>query len=116
MLLIPVAQRILLVILFLEIRLLVRSLKPWVPSRCSIPLITNTRCRAQWLSRIIVWVLSSEEDLQVPQNNTALILESLSEIYSAVQQWSRVPQKVKFPTPSYIFILTFHSAQVLVYC
>lgn len=76
MLLIPVAQRIFLVILFLEIRLLVCSLKP-----------------AQWLSPVISWVLSSEEDLQVPQNDTALILESLTEIYSAIQQWSLVSQK-----------------------
>jgi hypothetical protein len=66
-------------------------------SRCTIPLITDTRCRAQWLSRIILWVLSYEQDLQVPQNDTALVLETLTEIYSAVQQWSRVPQKVNFP-------------------
>jgi hypothetical protein len=96
MLLIPVARRILLVILFLEIRLLLRSLKPWVHPRCSITLITDTRRSAQWLSRIILWVLSSKEDLQVPQNDTALILETLTQIYSASQQWSRVPQKVKF--------------------
>lgn len=62
-----------------------------------ITMITDTRCRAQWLSRTISWVLSSEEDLQAPQNDTALILETLSEIYSTIQQWSPVPQKVKFP-------------------
>jgi hypothetical protein len=61
-------------------------------------------CRAQWLPRVILWVLSYEEDLQVPQNDTALILETITEIYSAVQQWSHVPQKVKFPPlPTYSY-------------
>jgi len=46
------------------------------------------------MSRIISWVLSSEED---PQNDTALVLETLTEVYSAIQQWSRVSQKVKLP-------------------
>ena len=64
-------------------------------SRYSITLVTDTRYRAQWLSRIISWVL--KEDLQVQQGDTALVLETLSEIYSAIQQRSRVPQKVKFP-------------------
>ncbi|KAH9960690.1 hypothetical protein BC827DRAFT_1268087 [Russula dissimulans] len=84
MLLIPVPQRILLVILFLEIRLLVRSLKP-----------------AQWLSSVISWALSSEEDIQVAQNDTRSILATFNEIYSALQQWSFVSQKRNGPlTPT----------------
>ncbi len=59
-------------------------------------MITDTRRRAQWLSRIISWVLSFKDDLQVPQNNTTPILEALTEICSSLQQWSLVPQKVKF--------------------
>ena len=67
-------------------------------SHRSLSLIADTLCRAQWLSRIISWVLSSEEDVKVPQNDTSLIRETLAEIYSALQQWSLevVPQKVKF--------------------
>src|SRR6266478_5259374 len=78
----------------------------------SIILITDTCSRAQWLSRIISWVLSSEEDVHVPQNDTTPILETLAEIYSGLQQWSLVPQKVKFQFHPFLLIVTFHSAQV----
>lgn len=63
--------------------------------RRSLSIISDIHCRAQWLSRIISWVLSSKEDIQVPQNNTTPILETITEIYGALQQWALVPQKVK---------------------
>ena len=65
------------------------------PATCLSP-IADTCCRAQWLSRVISWTLTSEEDLQVMQNDTTSVLETLSETYKALQQWSLVPQKVKF--------------------
>ena len=58
-------------------------------------LIADPRGRAQWLSRVISWTLTSEEDIQVAQNDTTSILEKLNEIYSALQRWSLVPHKVK---------------------
>lgn len=99
MLLMPVSQRILLVILFFEIRLLLRSLKPYVHSTWQHKsLIADICCRAQWLSRVISWILSSEEDVQVAQNDTTSILKTLTEVYSALQRWSLFPQKVKSPS------------------
>ena len=107
MLLIPVPQRILLVILFLEIRLFLRSLKPYdhFPRYPTQSLIADARDRTQWLSRVISWTLSSEEDLEAAQNNTSLILETLNEIYNALKRWSLVSQKVK-PPP---LLVTLHT-------
>ncbi|KAH9003355.1 hypothetical protein EDB86DRAFT_3073128 [Lactarius hatsudake] len=75
-LLIPVVQRILLVILFFEIRLLVGSLKP-----------------AQWLSRVMSWILSSEEDTRTAQSDIITIHEALADIYSSLQRWSPTLRK-----------------------
>ncbi|KAI0300139.1 hypothetical protein B0F90DRAFT_1817733 [Multifurca ochricompacta] len=57
-LLIPTAQRTLLVILFFEIRLLLLSLKP-----------------AQWLASVVSWVASSEEGRQVAQDDVTTVLK-----------------------------------------
>ncbi|KAH9171401.1 hypothetical protein EDB89DRAFT_2179290 [Lactarius sanguifluus] len=75
-LLIPVVQRILLVILFFEVRLLVGSLKP-----------------AQWLSRVMSWILSSEEDTRAAQSDIITIHEALADIYSSLQRWSPTLRK-----------------------
>ncbi|KAI9507284.1 hypothetical protein F5148DRAFT_1285409 [Russula earlei] len=52
-----------------------------------------------WLSRVISWIHSSEEDTQVPQNDPTSFLATLTEIYSALQQWSFMPQKRKSNGP-----------------
>lgn len=73
---VPVTQRILLVILFFEVRLLTGSLKP-----------------AQWLSRVMSWILSSEEDTRAAQNDIVTIHKALVEIYSSLQRWSPTLRK-----------------------
>lgn len=57
------------------------------------------------MSRVISWTLTSEEDIQVAQNDTTSILEKLNEIYSALQRWSLAPQKVK----SHPLLLALHT-------
>jgi hypothetical protein len=54
----------------------------------------DPRGRAQWLPRIISWVVSSE-DVRSAHHDSTSVLEILTEVYGALQRSSFETQKVK---------------------
>jgi hypothetical protein len=54
----------------------------------------DPRGRAQWLPRIISWVVSSE-DVRSAQHDSTSVLEILTDVYGALQRSSFDTQKVK---------------------
>ncbi|KAI9457584.1 hypothetical protein BJY52DRAFT_1187192 [Lactarius psammicola] len=82
-LLVPVAQRILLVILFFEVRLLVGSLKP-----------------AQWLSRVMSWIINSEEDTRFTSAVVTDPAKGSTRTYSRLRTDSAKHESVVVLSPS----------------
>ncbi|KAH8987795.1 hypothetical protein EDB92DRAFT_2013926 [Lactarius akahatsu] len=56
-------------------------------------LIPGSLKPAQWLSRVMSWILSSEEDTRAAQSNIITIHEALTDIYGSLQRWSPTLRK-----------------------
>jgi hypothetical protein len=92
------SQRGLYCMLFYEMRLITRSLKPWVVHLYLVSLVLIFPCRSPWVSRVLQWVTQWHEGYEgsiSTQEEVELMVSKLLALYSTAELGSQPNAKVR---------------------
>ena len=100
--LVPFSQRGLYCMLFHEMRLITRSLKPYVVHPCLIPPMLIPLCSRPWVSRVLQWVTQWHEGHEgslFPKEEVEFMVSKLLALYSTVELGSQPNANAKVGVP-----------------